>query len=185
MMERQKNNVWPFAHLEGIHHYQNISFHKLLQLLELEKKQSEELLLQLWKIVLMARIQIFKVTQKIRGKIWAIILYHMFIHFVLVPKERFHCGQAIAIFLSKIYLVSNSILLCMTVFLCETIIFSFLPIYQNQTHQEQESQTELNEEFRAIMSCLTNLVTQDPRNLLRRKPFTPIHRQTLKTESTS
>lgn len=30
MMERQKNNVWPFAHLEGIHHYQNISFHKLL-----------------------------------------------------------------------------------------------------------------------------------------------------------
>lgn len=116
MMERQKNNVWPFAHLEGIHHYQNISFHKLLQLLELEKKQSEELLLQLWKIVLMARIQIFKVTQKIRGKIWATILYHMFIHFVLVPKERFHCGQAIPIFLSKIYLVSNSILLYMTFF---------------------------------------------------------------------
>lgn len=31
MMEREKNNVWPFAHLESIHRYQNIRFHKLLE----------------------------------------------------------------------------------------------------------------------------------------------------------
>ena len=40
MIEREKNNVWPNAHLEGIHCYQNISFHKLLEHSKTKRKNS-------------------------------------------------------------------------------------------------------------------------------------------------
>lgn len=60
---REKNNVWPRAHLEGIYHYQNISFHKLLEHTRARRKNSlKNFFYSCGKFDLMTRTQILQFT---------------------------------------------------------------------------------------------------------------------------
>lgn len=85
-MEREKNNVWPYAHLEGIHRYHSSSFHKLLEPTTARKKNSLKNFHNCRKFDQQQGLKYLSSDKKTRGKVWFFILYHILIDFVIVPK---------------------------------------------------------------------------------------------------
>lgn len=85
-MKREKNNVWPYAHLEGIHRYHNSSFHKLLEPTTARKKNSLKNLYNYRKFDQQQGLKYLSSDKKIRGKVWFCMLYIILIYCVIVPK---------------------------------------------------------------------------------------------------